>query len=181
MALTTGINIGCSDENRRGGIKTLWITERDNVDTTSGFTAGTDHDYTAVALTSTAVKFYKFEFDSFTGDFNTEASAENGSKVLAISGDFKVPKQEKVKAKVLQELFNTCKVIVIAEDFNQKFFVYGYDEFLEHSGAMIVTVSSVTGKGLQDESGYTIAFEGQMAELPREFTGDTTDSTKFEQ
>ncbi len=46
---------------------------------------------------------------------------------------------------------------------------------------MIVTVSSVTGKGLQDESGYTIAFEGQMAELPREFTGDTTDATKFEQ
>ena len=180
MALSTGLSIGCTDENRRGGIKTLWITERDNI-AAAGFTAGTDHDYSAVSLTSTAVKFYKFDFDAFTGDFNAEASAENGSKVLAIAGDFKVPKQEKVKANILQELFNTCKVIAIAEDYNQKFFVYGYDEFLEETAALTVTVGAVTGKALQDENGYTIAFEGQMAELPREFTGDTTDSAIFEQ
>lgn len=178
MALSTGIDIACGDENRRGGVKTLWITERDNV---TDFTAGTDHDYTAVTLTSTAVKFYKFEFEAFTGDFNYEGSAENGSKVLAISGDFQIPKQEKVKGATIQELFNTCKVVAIYEDYNNKFFTVGYDEVLEETAALSVVVSSATGKALQDGNAYTIAFSGQSAELAREFTGDTTDSAKFEQ
>lgn len=178
MALTTGYSIACSDENRRGGIKTLWITERDNI---TSFTAGSDHEYSAVTLDSTAVKFYKFDFETFTGDFNLEPSSENGSKVQAVSGGFLVPKIEKVKAKILQELFNTCKVVCIAEHYNNKFFVYGFDEFMGSDAALDVTVGSGTGKGLQDPNTYTIEFSGTMAELEREFTGDTTDSTKFEQ
>jgi hypothetical protein len=178
MALTQGLDVACGDERRRGGVKTLWLTERDNV---TDFTTGSDHEYSAVTLTSTAVQFYKFEFTDFTGGFGSEGNSENGSDVQEVSGEFKIPKMEKVKAAILQELKTTCKVVAIYEDYNSKFFVAGYDEVLEEKAALLVTINELGGTDLQDENGYTLVLAGKAAELQREFTGDTTDATKFEQ
>lgn len=179
MALSGGLVVACGDERRRGGVKNLWLTERDNI---TDFTAGvTDHEYTAVTLTSTAVQFYKFEFTNFTGTFGSEGASENGSDVQNVSGEFHVPKMDKTKATVLQELKTTCKVVAIYEDFNGLFWTAGYDETLEEKAALLVVLNELGGTGLQDENGYSILLTGQAAELQREFTGDTTDAVIFEQ
>ena len=41
--LSNDILITCDDENRRGGIKRLFVINRENV---TSFTAGSSHDYT---------------------------------------------------------------------------------------------------------------------------------------
>jgi len=179
MALSEGLDVACGDERRRGGVKTLWLTERDNV---TDFTAGvTDHEYTAVTLTATTVKFYKFEFSDFTGGFGSTGNSENGSDVQEVEAEFHVPKMEKVKAAILQELKTTCKVVAVYEDYNSKFFVGGYDEILEEKAGLLVTLDELLGTDLQDENGYVIHLTGKAAELQREFTGDTTDAALFEQ
>ncbi len=179
MALSGGLDVACADEKRRGGVKELWLTERDNI---TSFTAGvTDHEYTAVTLTGTTVKFYKFEFTDFFGGFNSTGNSENGSDVQETVGEFHVPRMEKVKAAILQTLKDTCKVVAIWEDYNNKFFVAGFDETFEKKAALLVTLDELGGTDVQDENGYVIHLEGKVAELQREFTGDTTDATKFEQ
>ena len=178
MALTAGISIACTDRNRRGGAKSLWLTEQNNI---TSFTTGTDHDYSAVTMDATTVKFWKFEFDPFTGGINSEGSKENGSDVQTVTGEFKFPKLEKAKAETLNTLKQTCKVVAIVEGYNGKFFVAGWDETLNGDAALDVTINENQGTGLQDENGYTLTVNGTQAELMREFTGDTTDSVIFEQ
>lgn len=178
MSLSSGLTIACTDERRRGGVKTLWLTERDNV---TDFTAGGDHEYTDVTLTGTTVQFYKFEFTDFTGGFGSEGSSENGSDSQEVSGEFHVPKMGKVKAAALQCLKSSCKVIAIYEDYNSKFFVAGFDEILEEKAALEAAINELGGTELQDENGYVILLTGQSAELQREFTGDTTNVLKFQQ
>ena len=49
--ISTDILISCNDENRRGGIKRVFVINKDDVTT---FTASTDnHSYTAVTLSTT--------------------------------------------------------------------------------------------------------------------------------
>lgn len=179
MALSGGLQKACADERRRGGVKTLWLTERDNI---TSFTAGvTDHEYTAVALVSTTVQFYKFEFTNFSGGGGSEGTSENGSDSQEVNLEFHVPKMDKVKAVALQCLKQSCGVVIVFEDFNEKFFVAGFDEILEEKAALDGLINELIGTELQDENGYVIMLSGQSAELMREFTGDTTDSVKFEQ
>lgn len=179
MAISAGLTKACSDERRRGGAKTLWLTERDNI---TDFTAGvSDHEYTDVTLTSTTVKFYKFDFTNFSGGGGSEGTSENGSDSQEINLEFHVPKMDKIKSVPLQCLKQSCGVVIIFEDFNSKFFVAGFDEILEEKAALDGLINELIGTELQDENGYVIMFNGKAAELMREFTGDTTDSVKFEQ
>lgn len=178
MALSSGLTVACADENRRGGIKRLWITERDNV---TDFTVGASHDYSAVTLTGTTVMFYLFEFDDFKGGLTSEGSIENGSNLQDKTLEFSVPKMTKAKAATLQTLFDTCKVIAVIEDFNGLTWVAGYDETLEEKAALRANITENMGTDLQDANGYTLTLTGRSAELTREFTGSTTDATIFEQ
>ena len=78
MALSGGLDITCADEGRRGGVKKLWIIERDDV---TSFTEGSSHDYSGVTLGSGKI-FRLFEFEDFTASATGESSAENGSKII---------------------------------------------------------------------------------------------------
>jgi len=179
MSISSGLTIACDDENRRGGVKTLWLTERVNI---VDFTPGvSDHEYTAVELTGTPVQFYKFDFTDFSGGAGSEGSIENGSDSQAVSLEFHIPKMDKIKATTLNCLKQSCKVVAIYEDFNKKFFVAGFDEVIEEKAALEVAVNELGGTALQDENGYVILLTGEAADLQREFTGDTTNATIFQQ
>ena len=180
MALSEGLTVACTDENRRGGIKKLWIAERDLVDSFAPVVGA--HEYDNVLMMdgggsgspSVTDFFYLYEFEDFTGNMTSEGNAENGSKVLNRTLEFHIPKMTKEHAKALQEVFVSCRVIIVYEDFNDLFFVAGYDELLEKKSALIATVSEMTGTALQDQNGYTLSFAGVGGELLREFTGLTT-------
>ena len=56
--LSNDILVTCDDENRRGGIKRIFVINRENV---TSFTAGALQDYTAVTLDATSDVFYEIE------------------------------------------------------------------------------------------------------------------------
>ena len=58
MALTGGHNVICCDRNRRGGLKTIWLANTDDITSfTADSTAG-QHAYTTVTMSGSTI-FYK--------------------------------------------------------------------------------------------------------------------------
>ena len=162
MALTGGITVSCADSQRRGGIKRLWITDVTNI---TSFTAGSSHEFNAVVVASGT--FLKYE--------------ENGSSVINHSIEFTIPKMTKEKAANLQEVVDLCKAVIVVEDYNDHYFVIGWDSVLEAKAGLNMTVDQVIGAGLQDSNHYVVKGAGISAELFREYTGDVTDASDFQQ
>ena len=175
MALTGGITVACADSQRRGGVKRAWLTDVTNV---TSMTAGSSHDFSAITV---GTAMYKMGYEDFTFSVSTEGSKENGSSVLTHTIEFTIPKMSKEKAANLQEVVDLCKAVIVFEDFNDKFFVAGYDAILEDKAGLTVTVGQTIGAGLQDSNHYTISASGVSAELFREFTGSVTSASEFEQ
>ena len=173
--LTNNIALTCDDENRRGGMRRVWVANKTNV---TSFTAGVGiHTYTAVTMDTTADNFYEIQSEFETSSYLSEGSIENGSALKATTVTLKSPKMEKTKALAIQQLFESCKVVMVFSDYNGKAFVIGYDEFLKLDGAMKVQVSEALEEGLQGNNGYTLLFTGKAAEVAREYTGTIKVST----
>jgi hypothetical protein len=175
--LTKGHIIACSDRNRRGGIKTIYLGEVANI---SSVTTGAPHSYSAIGGFPTAgsTLMYKFEFDRETAYFTANASRENGSTVVEAEVGFTVPKiTEEIQAR-LEELKETCGLFAIVETFaddgtNTYKFVIGYDEvFTTESFLEFLSGEQNSGSALQDPNETVVKLKAMMAEYPREFTGN---------
>ena len=84
--------MSCADSSRRGGTEShLWITD---VESISSFTAGSSHDYSAVALSGSAT-FRKYEIEHFTMSLSSTGTKENGSSVITHEVEFTIPKMSK--------------------------------------------------------------------------------------
>ena len=175
MALSGGLTVSCGDSQRRGGVKQLWITDVTNI---TSFTEGASHNFTDVVVAST---FYKYQYEDFSFSVSSEGSKENGSSVINHSVEFTIPKMTKEKAAKLQEVVDLCKAVIVVEDYNDKFFVIGWDLILDGKAGLHMTVDQIIGQNLQDSNHYVVKGAGISAELFREYTGDTTDAGDFEQ
>jgi hypothetical protein len=88
----------------------------------------------------------------------------------------RIPKLDKTKAKALQELFTSCKVVAIIEtyistgSFNQAF-VVGYDEILLTDAALNANVTTTLEAELQGQNAYTLTMTGKSGEVAREYVG----------
>lgn len=183
--LTKGHIIACSDRNRRGGIKTIWLGEVANI---TGATAAAPHSYSAIAGFSTggSTLMYKFEFDRETAYFTANATRENGSTVVDAEVGFSVPKiTEEIQAR-LEELKGTCGLFAIVETFADDGqatpvtykFVIGYDEvFTTESFLDFLSGEQNSGTALQDPNETQVKLACKMAEYPREYTGSITVET----
>ena len=68
--ISTDILISCNDENRRGGIKNIYVLNKDDI---TSFTASTDdHSYTAVVLADTDAVWYEIEGELETKLYSSE-------------------------------------------------------------------------------------------------------------
>ena len=76
--ISTDVLINCNDENRRGGIKRVFVINKDDI---TSFTASTDPEqaYTSVTLADTDAVWYEIEGELEAKGFNSEGSRENGS------------------------------------------------------------------------------------------------------
>jgi len=175
MSISTDILLSCSDENRRGGIKRIFVIDRDSV--TSLTADGSNHSYSAITLEATDDKFYEIEGELETKLFNSEGSRENGSISYDTSLEVFVPKMDKVKAAGINSYVESCKLIIIFETYNKatsenKAFVMGYDEIMGKDASVHAMASEVLEAELQGQNGYTVSFAGKQAQLLREFVGD---------
>lgn len=179
MALTTGHNVICCDRNRRGGVKTIYLANTDDITSfTPDATSGT-HGYTAVTMSGAAV-FFKWEFDRGTAMFNANATRENGSTLIEVSLEFYIPKITGVVNHDLMELLTSCGMTSIVETYADDCadpavtykFVLGWDEIFEETAYMEFTSGEqTTGPDLQSANGTAISITTQQGEYPREFTG----------
>jgi hypothetical protein len=182
MAITGGHTVVCCDRNRRGGLKTIWLANTDDI---TSFTAGaaTTLDYTAVTTTdaNATQKFYKWEFDRGTAGFTAEATRENGSTLIDVSLEFYIPKVTGLVNHDLMELVTSCGITAVVESYADDCgtpaatykFVLGWDEIFDETAYMEFTSGAETsGVGLQDANGTLVTITTQQGEYPREFTGD---------
>lgn len=171
--LSNDILVTCNDENRRGGIKRIFVSNRENI---TSFTAGALHDYTAVTMDATSDVFFEIQIDDEGGSYVAEGSRENGSSMQEHTVEARIPKLDKTKAKALQELFTSCKVVAIIEtyistgSFNQAF-VVGYDEILLTDAALNANVTTTLEAELQGQNAYTLTMTGKSGEVAREYVG----------
>tara|TARA_R110002074_G_scaffold294532_3_gene466141 strand:+ start:4613 stop:5287 length:675 start_codon:yes stop_codon:yes gene_type:complete len=187
MALTQGHAIICCDRNRRGGLKRIWLMEKDNLGLPV-YAVATDGYFTSPATAGTAAggeykslpgtKWYEFEFDRGTAGFNANATRENGSTLVNIELEFYIPKiTEEINGR-LRELTESCGLVVLvesyaddcdAEDPETYFFLLGYDKVFESTAYLeFSSGEQSTGVGLQDANGTLVKLAGIHAEYPRE-------------
>ena len=178
MALTGGHNVICCDRNRRGGLKTIWLANTDDiVSFTAGTGAGT-HEYSAVSMDGSAV-FYKWEFERGTAGFTANATRENGSTLIEVGLEFYIPKITSETNSDLMELVTSCGITAIVETYADDCadpaipykFVLGYDEIFEETAYLdLTTGDQASGVALQDANGTAITLTTMQGEYPREFT-----------
>lgn len=174
--LANDILVDCNSENRRGGIKRIFVANRENI---TSFTAGSVQDYTTVTMDATSDVFFEIQIDDQGGSITGESSTENGSSMIDYTVEAIIPKLDKTKAFALQALFTSCKVVAIVETYistgtyNQAF-VVGYDEILGSDAALRCAVSTTLEAELQGQNAYTLTMNGMSAELNREYVGSIT-------
>jgi hypothetical protein len=180
MAITGGHTVVCCDRNRRGGLKTIWLANTDDI---TSFTAGATStlDYTAVTMVNPAVQgFYKWEFDRGTAGFSADATRENGSTLIEVSLEFYIPKVTGLVNHDLMELVTSCGITAVCESYADDCaapavtykFVLGWDEIFEETAYMEFTSGAeTTGMALQDANGTLVTITTQQGEYPREYTG----------
>jgi hypothetical protein len=181
--LSKGHIIGCSDRNRRGGLKAIYLGEVAGV---SSATAAAPHSYSGIGgftTGQTVALMYKFEFERETAYYTANATRENGSTIVETELGFSVPKvTEEIQAR-LEELKNRCGLFAIVETFADDGlaspttykFVLGYDEiFSPESFLEFASGEQNSGTGLQDANETVVKLTGFMGEYPREYTGTIT-------
>lgn len=180
--ISTDVLFSCNDENRRGGIKRIFVANRDDI---TSFTASTDpeHAYTAVTLAATNDVWYELEGEIETKGYASEGSVENGAQSFDTNLECFCPKMDKTKAYALNQYIESCKLVAVIETYNvatsqNTAFVVGWDEIMGKDAALTVNANEVIETELQGQNGYAVTLTGKQAQLAREFVGsiDTNSS-----
>ena len=188
--ITQCYEIACCDRNRRGGIKSIYLINTDDIVSTTVSGTGCTYGYSAVTL-DTGKKWYKWEFDRGTAGFNANASRENGSTLIDVELQFYIPKVTCEGNAKLMELVTSCGITAVVETYaddcgdpaENLWFVLGWDEIFEETAYMeFTTGEQTTGVALQDANGTAITLTTQQGEYPRGLTsaGITDVTTDFD-
>lgn len=172
--LTQGYALTCDDNSTIGGVRRLFLINRDKVEEFMASTA--DHSYIDVTVDNTAdaeSQWHQFEFADYSLNATFENSLEdNGTNFVSYNITGFIPHQEKVKADRLQKAIKSCKLIAIVENNQGEAFVYGYDERLKTSAALRAAANGETGADLADRNGYEFRLEGRGSDIPRQYIGN---------
>ena len=158
--LDTGIGKTC--DNNTGGVKKIFIAEKDNV---ASVTPGSPFDtITAITMVS-GKKFYEFAFNKNTSTFTEVTTGDQavGSQVCTQTLTLVLNRREQAKREVLLKLGNFKDLAVIVLDSNDKYWLLG-----ETEGMNMTENSSENGTVKTDRNGYTITLVGEEPEMASE-------------
>lgn len=167
--LTLGRIEPCHDQN--GGIKAVYfINYAAGLESTATFDANNQITAFASALT-----LFKYEVRGGNNSFeeSNEKSRENGTSFWTQTGTVSLKKQDVASHKELRlATFGTPQVVI--EDYNGNYLLAGLEN------GCSVSVSTTTGTGMGDFTGYNITFTGQESSMASFITssiiGDTTNT-----
>jgi len=176
MAIDTGLAITCADLQATGGIKRILLRAWASGDSITYGATGT-HTITSIQATGGAdADWGVYEFKNETPALTINATKENGSTAFECGLSFMLPKLEVGKANVIQDLLESC-LMIIAVDTNDKAFVLGvshkYRNESEASRSQtfgnFASAEGGTGAAYSDESGVTVSLMARQFEMPREY------------
>ena len=125
MAIDTGLAITCADLQATGGIKRILLREWAAGDAITYGATGT-HTITSIVDTGgTDADWGVYEFKNETPALTINATKENGSTAFECGISFMLPKLEVNKANAIQDMLNSC-LMIIAVDTNDKAFVRSF-------------------------------------------------------
>jgi len=163
--LTNGIVLDCRDNV--GGIKTLYITDWDNItsitETTTGSTAGT-----ITAISGSGI-FYEFQLIRTTSSYTStiNASLEAGTVFYSDELVAYFNKMEQAKRNIVKTLAQSQRLALVFEDNNGDSFFMG-----QSYGSFITAGTIVSGLALGDANGYNLTF-GALEPYPaNQLSGD---------
>lgn len=154
--LTGGISKTC--DNNVGGIKELYLTEKDNVTAVTLASPGN----TISSLTmAPGGEFKKFEFNKNTSTFTevTTTDQANGSEICVQTITLFLSRREKSKRDILLLLGKFKDLVAIIKDSNDIYWYFG-----ENNGLNLTEKNSETGTAKTDRNGYTLTFVGEEPE-----------------
>ena len=170
MALINGHGVICCDRNRRGGLKRIFLMDKDALGVVVH--ASATNMYTSFMTEA----LYEFQFDRATGGFDAAGSRENGSTVVSVQLNFYIPKVTPKVNKTLDMLAGSCGLIAVVETYADDcdtttpatyHFVLGYDQIFETNAYLdFVSGEETTGVALQDANGAQVALGGEAAMYP---------------
>jgi len=176
MAIDKGIAISCADLQQVGGIKHILLRDWATGDVVT-YDSSDDHAISSIVDTGgSTADWYLYEFKSQEASMSINATKENGSTAFECGLSFMLPKLEVGKANVIQDLLESC-LMIIAVDTNDKAFVLGVSQkYRNESEASrsqtfgnFASAEGGTGAAYSDESGITISLMARQFEMPREY------------
>lgn len=166
--LTSGIQKGCRDNS--GGIKRVLIANKSNIATITpeqGATGSPSDQGIITGITmggSPTTYFYEFVPNKMSSNAveNIQSNLQNGTIGYEQVISLVFAKNEASKRNQIK-LLGQAEVVVIVEDYNNKYFLYGELNGMELSGG-----NGDTGRGLTDLNGWNITLSGMEHEPARE-------------
>ena len=183
MAITKGVNIGCSDLQSSGGIRNILIRSCVTGDAVTYTNSATAHAVSSIVDTggSTAT-WHNYEFKNEIPTLTVTAARENGSTSYEATLTFMMPEMDSAKGAAIQALMDTC-MMAIAVGNNGRQYVLGLSQKYENEGVdplrnqtylSMTGVEGVSGAGVNDDNGYTVTLACKQWEALREYTGTLT-------
>lgn len=159
-ALVSGYAQGCSDA--RGGVKAVYITEVANKNTITA----SEGVITAFDL-ATGKQFFKFVQELNVPNAKEDVSKNRQNGTVFYSQEVTIQLQKLTAAnRNLVKLLAVNNLMIIVEDRNGKFWLYGEENGLAVSGG---SIGSGTSSG--DFNGSSLTFSGEEGSPAQEVTG----------
>lgn len=168
MSITSGIIIQCTDQNVSGGIKTFFLANCDEWEAATFDITTSPPDVTI--LPAALEVFYLFRAEKFKTLTNgTQEGGGVGSKFI-YEFQFFLPGNDSATLEIGRQIQKAGKLLLITEDYEGVWRVYGWDTLLElQASGMQTAVADDTGGDLAegDQKGVTYTVRFEMGELAR--------------
>lgn len=173
-SITTNLAIGCQDETANAGFSKIFL-KADKEVVSVAFGTAPAHTVTGVTLIAEA-KFIEFNGRFATKSLNSEATKENGGVMYTHTIEFFVPKIDKVKAAVLQQLHAVRGFVAIVSGYevagaNKQGLFFGFDKKIGADAFLKGSASQILEATIDGQNGYMVTLVGMATELTREFIG----------
>tara|TARA_R100000700_G_scaffold28195_1_gene35055 strand:- start:1387 stop:1992 length:606 start_codon:yes stop_codon:yes gene_type:complete len=190
MAIDTGLTVTCGNLNAVGGIRSILLTDLDNIATVTPTSSNATHTVTGLTTTN---PWARFEFKNETASLAISGTKEGGSTAYECALSFYLPQMNGARFNEVMSLAGwtdtalaaACPVALVEMNDGTMLVVgwsYIYQQGSQGSTpwdrnqtyANLTTIEGGTGAAYADDNGLTITLTARQFELPLEYTGAIT-------
>lgn len=144
-----------------GGIKTVWLTQYDNVkDVTVA-----ENEISAISMESGA-KWYEYQFRKGTGSLTSTLTVDEAAGINYVANEISLVFTKMETAKRIEvAAMSVGKLAAIVLDSNGKYWFLGKDDYVSASAG-----TGVTGTAKGDQNAYTVTLATDSETYPYEVT-----------